>query len=100
AMRNIGYALQQRMARGFGGDAQAMRRACVARMARSLQVKPERLSPAGQNAFADFAMVLSLIPGLPGWTPEEKAALRAIIAAKAAPHEQRYLRLLQKHARL
>jgi hypothetical protein len=100
AMRNIGYALQRRMARDFSGDAGAMRRACVARMARLLRVDPLRLSGAAQNAFAGFAMVGSLIPDLPRWTPEEKKALREIITAKAGRTEQRYLRLLQKHSRL
>jgi hypothetical protein len=99
ALRNIGYALQRRMARDFSGDAEAMRRACVARMARLLRVDPERLPAREQNPFADFAMVGALIPDLPRWTAEEKSALRAIIAAKAGRTELRYLRLLQKHAR-
>ena len=96
AMRNIGYALQRRMARDFSGDAEAMRRACVARMARLLRVDPARM----QNPFADFAMVGALIRELPRWTAEEKSALREIIAAKAGRTELRYLRLLQKHKRL
>ncbi len=54
----------------------------------------------GLNAFADFAMVLSLVPNLPRWTPAEKAGIRDIIAAKAGRTEQRYMHLLQKHQRL
>jgi hypothetical protein len=100
AMRNIGYALQRRMARDFGGDAQAMRRESVTRLGRLLRVDPAQLSEPAQSAFADFAMVGSLIPDLPRWAPEEKKAFREIIAAKAGRNEQRYLRLLQKHVRL
>ncbi|HMC30747.1 MAG TPA: hypothetical protein VKL99_07915, partial [Candidatus Angelobacter sp.] len=100
AMRNIGFALQRRMARDFGGDAEAMRRAYVARIGRELNLRPERLSPNAHNSFADFAMVLSLIPNLRRWSAEENSALRSIIAAKSARTELRYPRLLQKHARL
>jgi len=77
-----------------------MRQASVARIGRLLNIRPERLSPALQHSFADFALVLSLIPDLPRWTPEEKSALRSIIAAKSARTELRYLKLLQGHPRL
>ncbi len=99
AMRNIGFAVQRRMAREFGGDAEAMRKACVAQVARELDVV-DRIPAKAQSALADFAIVLSLVPGLARWTAEEKSGLRAIIAAKAARSEQRYQRLLLKHDRL
>jgi hypothetical protein len=100
AMRNIGFALQRRMARQFGGDAAKMRDACVEKIAHLLNAKPEQRRANEQKTFADFASVLSLIPGLQQWTPEEKAGVCEIIAAKVAKTEQRYMRLLQKHQRL
>ena len=100
AMRNIGFAVQQRIAREFNGDADAMRKEAVARLAGNLSLNRQRLKPEEHTAFADFAAVLSLVPDLPRWSSEEKAALRSIIAAKAGRNEQRYARLLQKHARL
>ena len=100
AMRNIGFAVQQRMARDFGGDGEAMRKAAVVQLARNLNLNPQRLKAHEHTAFADFATVLSLVPDLAQWSAEEKAALRAIIAAKAGQTEQRYMRLLRKHARL
>src|ERR1051326_5314210 len=100
AMRNIGFAVQRRMARDFHGDAEAMRKTTVARLARNLNVNPNKLKAQEQVAFADFATVLSLVPDLARWSPAEKFALSEIIAAKAARTEQRYMRLLQKHARL
>jgi hypothetical protein len=45
-------------------------------------------------------MVLSLVSDFARWSPEEKAAVRAIISAKAGATEQRYQRLLGKHTRL
>jgi len=100
AMRNVGFAVQRRMARDFDGDAEAMRKAAVARLARILNANPNKLKAQEQAAFGGFATVLSLVPDLARWTSEEKAALRAIIAAKAGRSEQPYMRLLEKHARL
>ena len=100
AMRNIGFAVQRRMARDFNGDGEAMRKAAVAQLAHNLNLNPQRVKAHEHTAFSDFATVLSLVPDLAGWSSEEKAALRTIIAAKAARIEQRYARLLQKHVRL
>ncbi|HKV93911.1 MAG TPA: hypothetical protein VJW20_15295 [Candidatus Angelobacter sp.] len=100
AMRNIGYALQRRMAREFGGDAEVMRCASVARLARELGVRADSLSAREQTAFADFAMVMGLAPGLAHWSPDEKSRLRAIIAAKSMKTELRYQRLLLAHDRV
>jgi hypothetical protein len=98
--RNIGLAVQKRMARDFDGDAEAMRRAAVVRLARIIQADPKKLKSQEQIVFADFATVLSLVPDLSRWSSNDKNALRQIIAAKAGHTEQRYMRLLQKHTRL
>jgi hypothetical protein len=45
-------------------------------------------------------LVLDLIPDLDGWTENEKALVEAIVRAKQGPDEARYLRLMQRHARL
>jgi hypothetical protein len=100
AVRNIGFAVQKHIARDFGGDAGAMRKAAVAQLARNLDANPNKLKAREQSAIADFATVLSLVPDLPRWSSDDKEALRAIIAAKAGRTELRYMRLLQKHARL
>lgn len=100
AMRNIGYALQRRMAREFGGDAESMRRADVAHLARELGIPLKKIAAREQNAFADFAMVMDLLPGWERWSVEERRQLRAIAAAKSAKTELRYQRLLAAHDRL
>ena len=100
SIRNVGLAVQRGMARDFGGDAEAMRHATAAQLARQLGVELPKLRAHERTAFADFATVMSLVPDLARWSSDEKAALRAIIAAKAARTEQRYQRLLIKHTRL
>jgi hypothetical protein len=100
AMRNIGIALQRRMAREFGGDAEAMRQASVAKIAPLLNLDPQLLAPSVQHTLGDFAMVLSLIPDFPSWTREERYFSGEVISAKSLETEQQYLRLLQRHPRL
>jgi hypothetical protein len=100
SIRSVGLAVQRRMARDFSGDAGAMRAATTKQLARQLGVNPLKLKAHERTAFADFAMVISLVPDFVRWSSKEKAALRAIIAAKSAKTEQRYQQLLQKHRRL
>ncbi|HYL92794.1 MAG TPA: hypothetical protein VEW69_06525, partial [Alphaproteobacteria bacterium] len=100
AMRHIGFALQRRMARDFGGDAEKMCAASTGWLGSVLGVHPAGLDATRRKAFQDFAMVLGLVPDLGRWTKEEKAGLLAIITAKAGRTEQRYQRLLLKHGRL
>jgi hypothetical protein len=98
--RHIGLAVQKRMARDFDGDAEMMRKAAVARLARIIPMDPKKLKPQTQVAFEEFATLLSLVPDLSRWSSDEKDALREIIVAKAGRTEIRYQSLLQKHARL
>lgn len=100
SMRNIGLAVQRRMARNFDGNAEVMRKDAVGRLARIIKMDPRKLRPQARIAFADFATVLNLVPDLPQWLPDEKAALQAIIAAKSARTELRYQQLLIRHERL
>ena len=105
-VRNIGLAVNRRMADEFDGDAQAMRAASAARVRRTLGVAAggaagvERFNEAEEHAFSNFALVLALIPDLARWTAEEKRGALAIVRAKAGADELRYLRLLCRHARL
>jgi hypothetical protein len=100
SIRNVGLAVQRRMARDFGGDAEAMREATTAQLARQLTLDLHKLKAHERTAFTDFAMVVSLVPDFSRWSSEEKIALQAIIAAKVAKTEQSYQRLLIKHIRL
>jgi hypothetical protein len=100
SMRNIGLAVQKRMAKDFDGDAEAMRKAAVAKLVRIIKMDPQKLKPQAQTAVADFATVLSLVPDLSRWSSSAKDALRQIIVAKAGRIEVPYLQLLRKHDRL
>jgi len=99
-IRNLGLAVDRRMARDFGGDAARMRRAALRRVARVLGARPETWPEAHQSAFENLALVLDLIGDLPQWSRAEKRSLLEVVRAKAGRDEVRYLRLMQKHARL
>jgi len=99
-VRNIALAVARRMAREFGGDAARTRSASEKRVAKALGAPARRWSADERRAFADLAPVLDLIPDLPRWPKGERDAVAEVVRAKAGRLESRYLRLMQKHARL
>lgn len=100
AIRNLGLAVQRRMAREFDGDALKIRTASAEEVARVLGTKLPATNSSERQAFEDLSLVLALIPGLAQWTPPEKEKAVQIIRAKAGADESRYARLLQAHAKL
>jgi hypothetical protein len=98
--RNLGIAVNHRMAREFQGDSARIRRASVAAVEKALGIRTRGWNELELQAFENFALVLALIPDLPRWTSDEKRELVAIIRAKAGRNEMRHLHLLQKHSRL
>jgi hypothetical protein len=88
-VRRIGLAVNRRMAREFGGDAERIRRASESSVARKLLVRFSRWSEAERHAFADFALALDLVPDLSRWSREEKNAAIQVIRAKAGRSEIR-----------
>jgi hypothetical protein len=98
--RNLGLRTNLRMSREFHGDSQKIRRASVAQVSRTLRINPSRSTPLEKQSLENWSLVLSQIPNLPRWTPEEKRRLIKIIQAKSAPNEIPYLHQTQKHLRL
>jgi hypothetical protein len=109
--RNLGLRTARKMSRDFAGNLQRFRDASTKRLAKILDVpvptalrdhKSALTNPAdpATTAFANFAMLTTLIPDLTSWSSAEKRSLLEIIRAKSAPNEMLYLHLLQKHSRL
>ena len=95
--RNIGLAVQLRMAAKFAGDPEKMRSAATADLSQALRVDLATWSPLERSAFEQFALVMALVPEFKGWNDAKKRALTEIIRAKVLPEEAEYLRRLQKH---
>ncbi|HMK30066.1 MAG TPA: hypothetical protein VK473_10310 [Terriglobales bacterium] len=98
--RNLGLAVNRRMARDFDGDRARMRHAASLRLARLLDVDLWDWSDLERRAFEDFAQVLELAPSVGSWSAAEKQLLVRVIRAKVGREELRYVRLLQQHAKL
>jgi hypothetical protein len=99
-VRNIGLAVQRRMAAKYGGDAERFRAHAIKELVRVLGMRTNDWREAELPAWSDFAVTLSLVEDLGEWSNGEKRALLKIIRAKAASDESSYLKLMQKHARL
>lgn len=100
AIRNLGLAVQRRMATAFGGNVEKIRAASSHEVARSLDLRLERLNRAERRGFNDLALVLAMIDDLGRWTKSEKKEVVRIIRAKMGVDESVYVRLLQNHTRL
>ncbi|PYT04434.1 MAG: hypothetical protein DMF60_15360 [Acidobacteria bacterium] len=100
SIRNIGLAVQRRMAREFDGDAEKIRSESIYEAARALRMTPRGLNEPERRAFNDLALVLALIPDLSQWSESEKRKVVQVVRAKAGSDEARYARLLQNHAKL
>lgn len=98
--RNLGLAVNRRIAEMFAGDSQRMREICAPAVAKALRVRVSNLNDLERRSFENFALVLSLIPGLARWSPAEKRGLLALVRAKVADDELRYVQRLQQQPRL
>ena len=99
-VRNIGLAVQKRMATRFGGDARKMRTTASNLVAGALGLSTASWNKTQLSVFSDFSVVLSLISDLDRWGQVEKQDVVRIIHAKAGLDEGKYLKLMQRHERL
>ncbi len=97
-VRNVGLAVQRRMALEFAGDAQKIRADSANFIKRVLDLDTLRWSEPELRIFQSFALVLAMIPGIARWNASEKQLAAGIILAKAGRDEALFLRLMQKHA--
>jgi hypothetical protein len=99
-VRNIGVAVQRRMAREFGGDAERMRANSASFVRRTLGLGKRRESEVMMKSFGDLSLVLAMVPDMGKWSTREKALAARIIFAKSGADEAIYLKQMQKHASL
>jgi hypothetical protein len=99
SVRNVGLAVQRFMATRHGGSEEKFRSAAVKKLSRVLG-GADSWRKAELPALNDFAAALSLVKDWDDWSESEKRALAQVVKAKAAADESKYLKLMQKHARL
>ena len=98
-VRSIGLATQRLLAFRCDGNANQLQQIAIKHCQRTLNVNISRWAEKQLKAFVDFSTLLLQIPDLNDWTLAEKDQLLAIIKAKVAPDEGKYLKLSQKHKR-
>ncbi|MDQ5843771.1 MAG: hypothetical protein M3539_00555 [Acidobacteriota bacterium] len=96
-LRNAGFRVQRLMGAKFNGDADKFRTESINALARTLGIQPGSLRSVEATAFSDFAVTLSLVKDVTGWSSSEKQLLLRIIRAKASADEGTYLKLMQQH---
>lgn len=96
--RNIGFAVQRRMAREFAGEPGQIRAHSVNLVRRLLRFKQQPNDMT--KAFGDLSLAMAMVPNIVKWTEQEKSLAARIINAKANGDETLYLKQMQKHASL
>jgi hypothetical protein len=99
-IRNLGLAVNRRMATQFDSDAAKIRNKSTVAVGRALGIETANWREAERVAFENLALVLALVPDLSRWSEDEKSAVARLARAKGGADESRYLRLLQKHRKL
>ena len=100
-VRNIGLAVQRRMAATNGGDAEKFQSAASRILMDVIGTFAYGRRYGELATFSDFAATLSLVSDLSEWSDAEKRALGRVIHAKGSfEDESNYLKLMQKHTRL
>jgi len=99
-VRNIGLAVQRRMAARYRGDVESFRAAALEELEHVLGLSTKDWREVKFTVLSDFSVALSLVGDLGRWNEVEKEALVKTVRAKATSDESHYLKLMQKHERL
>lgn len=99
-VRNLGLAVQRRMAREFRSHADEIRSHSLQFVKQALKINTDRWTDGEREALQNLSLVLAMIPEIDKWNPSEKELVTLIIRAKGGADEFRYLKLMQKHGKL
>jgi len=99
-VRNIGIAVQRRMAREFHGNSEEIRAHSLHFVTRALRINTARWTNGETDALENLSLVLAMIPGIEKWSTAEKELATRVIRTKGRYDEANYLKLMQKHSKL
>ena len=98
-IRNLGLAIQKRLAREFDGNAQKIRAQSIDLVAHALGLRMRGRTDGEHSALENFALLLAMI-STDGWQPSDKQLAARIVQAKGSGDEALYLKLMQSHSLL
>ncbi len=94
----LSLAVSDLMAQRFGSDRRRGERELGDEAAKRLGVRNRaRWNPEERRAWARWAPVLALLPGLEGWSAESRRGLVRVVRAKGGRHESDFVRLFDAH---
>jgi len=97
----VGGAVSAMLARRFGADRERGARECEAEALGLLGLASLRGWSAGERlAFERWAPLVTLLPGIGGWSAAERAAAADVIRAKGGRRESDFVWRFDEHARL
>jgi hypothetical protein len=100
-LANVGAHAARMLARRFGADRERGERTCAAEAAKLLGVASFKGWTAGERlAFARWAPLVCVLPGLGGWTAGERAAAADVVRAKGGRRESDFVWRFDAHAKL
>jgi len=98
---SVGLRLMRYLGGRFGVDREAGARACAREAASLLGVRSFAGWSAGEReAWARWAPLVRVLPGLARWSAAERRALVAVIRAKGGRFESEFVRRFDRHAKL
>lgn len=95
-VRNIGLAVQRRMARDFAGSPKKIRHYSAQFVSGTLHLNTKSWSEDQRRALENLSLVFAMIPNISRWNSEERALAARIIRAKAGADEALYLKLMRQ----
>src|SRR5262245_8691153 len=100
-LANVGLEVSQAIAARFGSDREAAREQLSREAADALGAGPSKgWTREERGAWDSWAPLISLLPGVPRWSPAERRALVEVIRAKGGRREDVFVRRFDAHTRL
>ncbi|HSB62203.1 MAG TPA: hypothetical protein VLI67_10815, partial [Vicinamibacteria bacterium] len=100
-LANVGLQVTRCLAERFGSRRAEAERACAREAARRLGVRSlEGFSPGERLAWKRWGPLVMILPGLEGWSAEEKRALVDVVRAKGGRRESDFVGRFDRHRRL
>jgi hypothetical protein len=98
---NVGLCVTDFLAQRFGADREGGEHACSHEAERLLGAGPTAdWSDDERRAWRRWAPLVCVLPGVAGWTGEEKRALAEVVRAKGGRRESEFVRRFDRHAQL
>lgn len=97
---NVGLHLVRYLAERFGSDRERGLKRCSAEVAERLSLNRKELTPGESLALERWAPLVSVLPGIDGWSDRELKALGEVVRAKGGRRESDFIRKFDRHRKL